>query len=630
MQGGHAAGFDLALHACVEVAAELFRGPDDGVAAVVFFEHHGHGLVAEEHHVDVVGLPVGGHVLGIDADLLARDEGLELVFDVVQVRPGHHFVGDQKQLAAGPVVELVFDGALVNDPAVAPVDGHDGLEEHVFARALRPMDDQGAFHLGARVLDGIGQPAQHPLEQFFGPAVARAHVAQQVKQVVAHARLGRGGPARPQVAVDVGVCAGGVEAYFGDAHDALVGVLCPGAVQVPREARIAHVTHGHQAVLLMVEHGAALAIHQGIALQQLVEGFDRAQWRVHRVNPAPLRLLCTRRALRHAPAQCQEAGLHLGAHDVQAFQQVQVVEVRELGALGVEGGAAGFFVGKHRGHVGAAHFHGRSAGACDAGVAFAESVVVGADQDLGGLVALVHGAGHRGQVARIKRHHHRQARGLVQRGRRGVALGHQDDGRTGQHAQNVEVALLDQPGGPELFFQAAGLLAWHAATDDLQAMDVAGHVQHGDHHRALGREPHPVPVHTLAVQVFAVALLGATLPGLGGALGRPGGVCLAGQLAAALVFGQALAQALALLCADFGLAQLHLGGVVLGTAPHAVAANNQVIAIRKADFMQVIPAALFAVPLYLAAAQAANVQAIHHQASALQLAQNIIVIRGHQ
>ena len=309
---------------------------------------------------------------------------------------------------------------------------------------------------------------------------------------------------------------------------------------------------------------------------------------------------------------------------------MQVVEVAELGAFGVVGGAAGLFVGKHRGHVGAAHFHGGSAGAGHARIAFAEGVVVGQDEDVRRFVALVQRGGHGGQVARVKRHGHGQACGLEHAGAGGVALAHQDHRRARGHAQLVEVALLDQASGPEFLLQAAGLLAGLAPTDDLQAVDVARHVQHRHHHRPLGREAHAVPAHALAVQVLAVTLLGAALPGFGGTLGGAGGIGLAGQFAAALVLGQALAQALALLGADFGLAQLDLRRVVLGTAPNPVAANDQVIAIGQADFVQVIPAAPLAVAVHPAAAQAPYFQAVNQQASAPQLAQHVFVIGGHQ
>ena len=70
----------------------------------------------------------------------------------------------QKQAAAGPVVELVLNGALVNDPTVAAIDSHDGLEKHIFASALRAVHHDGGLHLGAGVLYGVSQPADDPLE----------------------------------------------------------------------------------------------------------------------------------------------------------------------------------------------------------------------------------------------------------------------------------------------------------------------------------------------------------------------------------------------------------------------------------------------------------------------------------
>ena len=71
-------------------------------------------------------------------------------------------------------------------------------------------------------------------------------------------------------------------------------------------------------------------------------------------------------------------------------------------------------------------------------------------------------------------------------------------------------------------------------------------------------------------------------------------------------------------------------GVLDGTWVTAVAvtaANDQVIAIGQADFVQVIPAALFVIAAFnCAAAQAPNVQAVHQKASTQQLAQHIFVI----
>ena len=129
------------------------------------------------------------------------------------------------------------------------------------------MNDQGGFHLGAGVLDGIGQPAQAPEVELFGAAVTGAHVAQQIEQVFAAARLGHGGPSHPQVAVDIRVALARVKPDLGDANDLLFRVFCPGAVDLAAHADVAHVAQRHEHVLFMVKHGATLAIDEGEALQ---------------------------------------------------------------------------------------------------------------------------------------------------------------------------------------------------------------------------------------------------------------------------------------------------------------------------------------------------------------------------
>ena len=316
---------------------------------------------------------------------------------------------------------------------------------------------------------------------------------------------------------------------------------------------------------------------------------------------------------------------------MQALGGVQVVEVSKFGAFGVKSGLARGGVGKRGGHVGAAHFHGGCTCAGNAGVACAEAVVIGADQDARGFVALVQGCGHWPQVASVKSHGHGQAGGFVQGGGGGVALGHQQHSGARGHADLVEVAFFDQPGGPEFFVEAFANPPRIAAPDDLQAVDVPGHVLHRDDDGTLGRVAHAVAANAFAVQVFAVALLGTLLPRFGGFLGGAGSVCFARLLGPALVFGQALAQAVTLLGTKLFFAQLDFGGVVVGAAPDTVAADDEVFARWQADLMQVIPAALFAVAaIDFAAAQAANVNAIYQQASALQLAQNIIVVGCHQ
>ena len=97
---------------------------------------------------------------------------------------------------------------------------------------------------------------------------------------------------------------------------------------------------------------------------------------------------------------------------MQAFEGVQVVKVRQLGAFGVERGLACCLVGKGGHHKGAADFHGGRAGSCDARVAFAKHVIVGAYQQAGGFVAGMQGCRHGGNVASCERNRYGKPGGL--------------------------------------------------------------------------------------------------------------------------------------------------------------------------------------------------------------------------
>ena len=85
--------------------------------------------------------------------------------------------------------------------------------------------------------------------------------------MLAFARRGCGGPAAPQVAHDVFVGARRVEAHVFNAGDLALGVVAPLAVDKSAHADVAHVAQWQQAVLLVVEHGAALAVNQTKSLQ---------------------------------------------------------------------------------------------------------------------------------------------------------------------------------------------------------------------------------------------------------------------------------------------------------------------------------------------------------------------------
>jgi hypothetical protein len=193
----------LAPHFGVELFFFFRRCPDHAIAPVVSLQYHGLGFVRQEHEVDVVSLVVWRDVFRVDADVVASDQALELVFHVVQLLPRHYLVGNQEQFAAGPVVEFVFDAGLIDNPAVFAEDRHIRFEKQVFASPLRAVHDDGGFHLGAGVLDRVSQPFHHPLEQRFWVIFFRAQQAQQLQQSVAVSLFWRGRPAAPQIAGDV-------------------------------------------------------------------------------------------------------------------------------------------------------------------------------------------------------------------------------------------------------------------------------------------------------------------------------------------------------------------------------------------------------------------------------------------
>ena len=163
------------------------------------------------------------------------------------------------------------------------------------------------------------------------------------------------------------------------------------------------------------------------------------------------------------------------------------------------------------------------------------------------LVPAAQRIGHGCQVVGIEGDSHRQTRGTVQAGGRGVALGQQHQAARCRHADQVEVPFLDQAGRPVFLFLCARLAV--LAADDLQPMDVALHVQQRYHHGPAGRVAHAVAGNALTRQVFALAGGLALLPCLGSPCRGARGVCLSGSFGAALVLGQAAAQGLGLFTA---------------------------------------------------------------------------------
>ena len=548
MQGGDAAGADLVEHFLVEVARELGRGPDDGVAAVVALEHQRLRLVGEEDEVHVVALVVGADVLRVDANPFAGDQALQLVFRVIQLHARDDFVGDEEELARGPVVEFILDGGLVDDAAVLAIDGHDGLEKQVLAGALRAVQHERCLHLGAGILDRVGQPAQHPLVKRGGVVVfVAAEVFEQLKKALAAPSPGLSRPAAPQVALDAVILAGGIEADLGLPHDGLLAAFHPLPVQLAADAQIAHRGERHELVLLPVEDGLGHFIDEAESLLQLLDVFDGAEI----VTPPPL-IVCGRRCrprCRRGNPMRREVRLELGAHHLLPFDDGEVVEVGDL--------LPGAILGEGRRQPGAADLERRGAGGSLAGVAFGEVVVVGGDDEGRPRVALLQRLGHGREVAGIEGHGDRQAGCLMDRGGGGVALCHH--AAPGDRPEQKEVPLLRQAGRPEILVAAVFLLAAH----QLHAVHLAGNVAHrhdelpavdravillsaGDGQPVAG-EAHAVRLDLLAAQVGTGALARSRFPQQPRQLGRPCVVFLARSLGRLAIGIELRPQRLALL-----------------------------------------------------------------------------------
>ena len=90
---------------------------------------------------------------------------------------------------------------------------------------------------------------------------------------------------------------------------------------------------------------------------------------------------------------------------------------------------------------------------------------------------------------------------------RGVALG--DQHHAGRRGADMEkMARLRHPSGPKVLVATVSL----SRVDELEAMDSAGGVHHGDDDGTFRRVPHPMATDPLFLQVRRVALLFAALP----------------------------------------------------------------------------------------------------------------------
>src|SRR5574343_2096637 len=114
MKRGYATIFDFVIDGLVIVRLFFGRGPDDAVAAVVFFNDNRHTLIRKKHQVDMVFFFIGGHVLWVYPYPFACDESFQLVFYVVEVGARDNLISNQKELSTCPVVKFIFNSRLIN------------------------------------------------------------------------------------------------------------------------------------------------------------------------------------------------------------------------------------------------------------------------------------------------------------------------------------------------------------------------------------------------------------------------------------------------------------------------------------------------------------------------------------
>ena len=508
---------------------------------------------------------------------------------MVHLGPGQHFVGEDEQLFLGPIgIELVFERFLPQYPEIRPEYLAVCLEKAAFAGALRAMHDDGGVHLGAAVLDRVGQPAQYPPVDLAVVLLVAAQVFQQLQQHGAGAGLGHGRPARPeQVAAHRLVGFARVEADFGVARHPPVGVILELVPSMPRQ-QVDHVLFVHQAPLGFIEqHVAAQPVGAPIALRRVINRDARRH-----PFPAPLGRDNPSQHEGRIAAHLRHRGLDLHPHRLGAVEHGQVVEVGEFPASPVadELGLDPRPAHRERGRL----------GGLAAGVAVGEVVVVGAQQDARALISFLDGLGYRLQVAGVERHHHRQAGRLVQRGGGGVALGDQHD--VADDADGVEAALFRQSAREVFLLQ---LVAAILAADDLQPPHPASAIAHRDGERAIGRRrpAQAMRGHALAGQVVALAIAGNVLAPHHRRLGRgPLGFALAFGLGLLAVVGQALFQRRGLLGRQRPALDLDLLRVAVVALPHAIRADDDLPAFVVGDLMQPIPAAILAVAVHHLAA----------------------------
>jgi len=401
-------------------------------------------------------------------------------------------------------------GRVVEDRLGGLPDGLAGQHEHPAAPAR--YRDRPHARLGLAGLEVLDQPRAHrrgrdPQAQ-GGQRLAQLHA-------VAREQLRR---KNPFSALAVAVR---------EAHQ----LAPPVALQV---ARLAH--HFHRRAELAQHLGAALARqavhaiigeHERIGAAVLIATTTGAARRPATLATAPALAAplarAVRRALRPAGGLCAgRAGVDLGGHDVgqrSAHQLGHAVEPMR-GGLVVEVGAAVGQLRRHQ-HIGAQDLGGalRSLAArILPGARLGLAVIIGRHDPARRRPASGQRARHVGQVAGVERDRHRRAGRLVQRGRRGEALGqHQAGGALGLADPAVQAL---HPAALRESLRAVGL-------DRLDRPQIARRIAHRHQEHAGRLEAAAVRLDPLALQVGRAAGGRRTVPALARSARRLGLLALA-------------------------------------------------------------------------------------------------------
>ncbi len=192
--------------------------------------------------------------------------------------------------------------------------------------------------------------------------------------------------------------------------------------------------------------------------------------------------------------------------------------------------------------------------------------------------------------------------------------------------------LLCQAGRPKLLLRSAVNLRRRGRPDDLQAVDLPRGIADGNDQRTLRRHAQIKSADALAVQVLMLGRGGTRRPRTRSTHRSPRRLGSPGLLRLAPVFRHPLFQRFALLGGNLDLAQLDLASGVVIAVPDAEAAHDQQVSAIGGQFVQPVPAPLFAVAINPASNRPGrpDPQLIDNQPRLAELAKHIVKVAGSQ